>query len=182
MGGAATSSPFTVAPGPAAQLAFTSQPAPVFTNVSGTETETLSSATVAVEDQYGNVLTTDNSSVTLSLNAAANGGGGVLYNGSTTGPVTVSAVAGVAIFSGLSIVNPTNTSYGAAGSGYSLAANDTDNGSPLTAGTSAAFNTTLIVTNMTMTPTGFVATFSQPLNANELNLYGRSPPAICRPT
>ena len=30
----------------------------------------------------------------------------------------------------------------------------------------------MIVSNVTMTPTGFVATFSQPFNPNELNLYG----------
>ena len=154
----------------------------MFTNVSGTETETLSNVDVAVEDQYGNVLTGDTSSVTLSLNAAASGGSRALYNGSTTGSVTAPVVNGVATFSGLSIVNPANPNYGAAGTGYSLSASDTDNGSPLTTATSTAFNTTLIVTNVTMTPTGFVATFSQPLNANELNLYGRSPPATCRPT
>ena len=171
MGGIATSNSFTITPGPAAQLVFTTQPGPVFTNTAGTETEALSNVVVDVEDTYGNLVTGDNSSVTLSLNqpAAGNGGGGVLKG---TGAVTVIAAGGVATFSGLSIVNSSNSSYSAAGTGYSLAANDTDNGVTLTAGTSAAFNTTMIVSNVTMTPTGFVATFSQPFNPNALNLYG----------
>ena len=127
----------------------------------------MSPVTVTVEDQYGNTVTTDNSSVTLSLHAAVSGGGGVLYNGSATGPVTAGAVGGVATFSGLSIVNPSNVSYGAAGTGYSFRASDTDAGVALTAGTLTAFNATFIVTGVTMAPTGFVATFSQPFNPNE---------------
>jgi hypothetical protein len=171
----ATSNPFTITPGAATQLVFTTQPSPSFANTAGTETEALSEAVVDVEDTYGNLVTGDNSSVTLSLNqpAAGNGGGGVLYGtGVSGGTVTEIASGGVATFSGLSIVNSSNSSYSAAGTGYSLAANDTDNGTTLTAGTSAAFNTTMIVSNVTMTPTGFVATFSQPFNPNALNLYG----------
>jgi hypothetical protein len=68
----------------------------------------------------------------------------------------------VATFSGLSIINSANPSYSAAGSGYTLTAGDTDAGVALTPGKSTAFNTTFIVTSCTMTPTGFVATFSQP--------------------
>ena len=156
----------TVTPGPAAQLAFVTQPS----NTPGAGT--IPDVQVAVEDTYGNLVTGDNSSVTLSLNqpAAGNGGGGVLER--ATGAVTEIASGGVATFSGLSIVNSSNSSYSAAGTGYSLAANDTDNDATLTAGTSAAFNTTMIVSNVTMTPTGFVATFSQPFNPNALNLYG----------
>ena len=152
LGGTGTSSTFNVTPGAAAQLAFTAQPA----NTLGAEM--MANVLVAVEDQYGNMVTMDNSNVTLTLNAAASGGGGVL-NGVTTAQV---AAGGVATFSGLSIVDPSNPSYSAAGSGYSLTASDTDNGVTLPAAKSAAFNTTLIVTSCTMTPTGFVATFSQP--------------------
>jgi hypothetical protein len=103
--------------GPAAQLAFVTQPS----NTPGAGT--IPDVQVAVEDAYGNLVTGDNSSVTLSLNqpAAGDGGGGVL-NGTTT----VNAVDGVATFSGLSIVDPSNSSYSDAGTGYSLTANDTD--------------------------------------------------------
>jgi hypothetical protein len=149
--GTATSNSFNVTAGTATQLAFAAEPA----NTPGAHT--MANVKVAVEDQYGNTVTTDDSGVTLTLNAAARGGGGVLK-----GNTTVSASGGVAIFSGLSIVDPSNSSYSAAGTGYSLSANDTDNGAALTTAKSTAFNTTLIVTSCTMTPTGFVATFSQP--------------------
>ena len=147
VGGTAASNPFVVTPGAAAKLAFTLQPA----NTGGTKT--LPTMTVAVEDLYGNPVTTDNSSVSLTLNAASSGGGGVLE-----GTAAQTASHGVAVFSGLSIVNPTNNSYSAAGTGYTLTATD----GALTTIKSTAFNTTLIVTSCTMTPTGFVATFSQP--------------------
>ena len=152
VGGTATSNSFNVTAGAAAQLAFTTQPA----NTPGANT--MANVKVAVEDQYGNTVTTDNSSVTLDPQRGrkrrrrrAQGHG---YGQSASG--------GVATFSGLSIVDPSNTSYSAAGTGYTLTASDTDNGVALPAGKSAAFNTTLIVTSCTMTPTGFVATFSQP--------------------
>jgi hypothetical protein len=151
VGGTATSNSFNITAGTASQLAFTLQP----TNTPGADA--MANVAVAVEDQYGNTVTTDSSSVTLTLNPAASGGGGVL-----SGPATASASGGVATFSGLSIVNASNASYSAAGTGYTLTASETDNGTALTTGKSAAFNTTLIVTSCTMTPTGFVATFSQP--------------------
>jgi hypothetical protein len=167
VGGTVTSSSFNVTAGPASQLAFTGQP----TNTPGADT--MANVKVAVEDQYGNPVTTDSSNVTLTLNAATSGGGGVLK-----GTTTVAAVGGVATFSGLSIVNSSNNSYSAAGTGYSLTVNDTDNGVALTVAKSAVFNTTLIVTSCTMTPTGFVATFSQPFEVATTprligpNLYG----------
>jgi hypothetical protein len=74
------------------------------------------------------------------------------------GTVAASATGGVATFSGLSIVDPSNNNYSAAGTGYTLWASD----GSLTLAKSTAFNTTLIVASCTMTPTGFVATFSQP--------------------
>jgi sugar lactone lactonase YvrE len=149
--GTATSNSFTVTVGPATQLAFTTQPG----NTPGAET--MADVAVAVEDAYGNVVTGDNSSVTLTLNVAASGGGGVLH-----GTTTATAAGGVATFSGLSIVNSSNPNWSTAGTGYTLTASDTDAGVALTPGKSTAFNTTLIVTSCTMTPTGFVTTFSQP--------------------
>jgi uncharacterized repeat protein (TIGR01451 family) len=147
VGGAAASGSFNVAAGAATQLAFSTEPA----NTPGAQT--MASVVVIVEDQYGNTVTTDRSSVTLSLNTASGGGGGVLK-----GTATANASGGVATFSGLSIVDPSHNSYSAAGTGYTLWASD---GSLMPA-KSAAFNTTLIVTSCTMTPTGFVATLSQP--------------------
>src|SRR5208283_508231 len=111
-----------------------------------------------------NTVTTDNSGVTLSLNAAASGGGGVL-----DGTATQSASGGVATFSGLSVVSSSNPSYSAAGAGYTLEAADSN--ASVTAAKSAAFNATFIVATCSMTPTGFVATFSQPFNPGEVNLY-----------
>jgi sugar lactone lactonase YvrE len=163
VGATATSNVFTVTTGAAAKLAFTAQP------VNTLGARALANVVVAVEDQYGNTVTSDNSGVTLSLNAAVSGGGGVLK-----GATTVTASGGVATFSGLAIVDPTNSAYSAAGSGYTLSASD----GGLPSVKSAAFNTTLIVTSCMMTPTGFTATFSQPFKVATTpltigpNLYG----------
>ena len=161
----ATSDPFTVSSGPAVQLAFTTQPEAV---VAGAKTFT---AGVTVEDLYGNAVTGDDSSVTVSLQKAATYTGdsnGLLS--STSGSLTASDYQdnGVAAFSGLSISQP-GTGYSAAGSGYYLKASD---GSMSV--NSAPFNTTLIVTGVAMTSTGFTATFSEPFDPTQVNLYGRS--------
>lgn len=68
------------------------QTAPVTTAVAGA---TLSSIVVAVEDAYGNVVTTDTSTVTLTLST------GTFSSGSST--ATATAVKGLATFSGLII-------------------------------------------------------------------------------
>ena len=109
---------------------------------------------VAVEDQYGNTVTSDTSNVSLSLNTLSG-------DGALGGTQSANAVAGVATFSTLSITR--------AGS-YTLTASDSNNS--LTAPTSPVFNTTFVVTNVAWTPTGFVATFSQPFDPTQLNLYG----------
>ncbi len=85
---AETSSSFTLSAGAATQVVFTTQPT---TTVAG---QTISSIVAKVEDQYGNVVTTDTSSVTIALNGTS---------GSLAGTKTVSAVSGVATFSGLSM-------------------------------------------------------------------------------
>ncbi len=85
----ATSGNVVVSPATASQLAFQQTPT---TGVTG---QPLSPAvTVAVEDAFGNVVTSDTSSVTI---AAASGPGG-FATGSTT---TVSAASGLATFSNL---------------------------------------------------------------------------------
>jgi uncharacterized repeat protein (TIGR03803 family) len=82
-----TSSAITVSPTVATKLAFTTQPA------NGTSGQSLASFAVSVEDTYGNVVTTDNSTVTLTVTD------GSALNGTTS----VQAVNGVATFTGLSI-------------------------------------------------------------------------------
>jgi hypothetical protein len=117
---AGTSSSFTVNPPtslPAAQLAFLQQP----TNV--TSGSTISpSVTVEVEDANGNVVTTNDSDVTLTLL----GGSGTLE-----GTATAAAVNGVATFSNLSVSS--------AGT-YTLQATD----GSLTSAASASFTVTAL--------------------------------------
>ncbi len=93
----ATSSAFNITPGAASQLAFSTQPANTAAGA------TMASVVVQVQDANGNVVTTDNSNVTLSI--GANPGGGAL-----SGTLTVAAVNGVATFSTLSI-NKTGIGY-----------------------------------------------------------------------
>ena len=157
----AISNSFNVIPGTADHLAFTTQPAAV---IPGTETIT---AAVTVEDKYNNPVTTDNANVTISLNRPAG-----TYKGDTNGQLNGAAsfvnANGVTTFSSLSIRQP-NTGYSAAGSGYTLTATDTTDGISVT---SASFATTLVVTGVTMTTTGFQATFSEPVDPAQVNLYG----------
>jgi hypothetical protein len=110
---AATSSSVAINPAAAAQLAFLKQPP-----ATGTAGVALSPAIqVAVQDSFGNLVASDSSTVTLTLSS------GTFGDGTTT--VSVQAVKGVAMFSGLVI----NT----AGS-YTLSASD----GSLTAATSGA--------------------------------------------
>ncbi len=113
----------------------------------------------AVEDQFGNVLTTDQ---TDQVTVTVASGPGSFTAGSTT---TVTVHNGVATFSNL-ILNTAGT--------YKLAESATGS---LTGANSSAFNVTLAVTSFIATPTGFTATFSQPFNNTnsgnfaQLNLY-----------
>ena len=86
---------------------------------------------VSVEDDYGNVVGTDNSSVTVAI--GTNPGGGTLG-----GTVTVAAVNGVATFSNLSINK--------AGTGYTLTATD----GSLSGATSNSFNATPVASKATV--------------------------------
>ena len=102
---AANSASFVIVPGAATQVAFTTQP------VGGvTEGTTLpTQPAVSVEDANGNVVTSDSSSVTLSINSGP--ASGTLTCSST---LTVAASSGVATFAGCKI-----TGNAAAGS-YTL--------------------------------------------------------------
>ncbi|MGA3066468.1 MAG: S53 family peptidase [Tepidisphaeraceae bacterium] len=105
---AATSSPFDVAPAAAAKLVFTAEPAGAEVNA------TVATVDVTIEDQFGNVETSDSSPVTLSINSGP--AGGAFTSSSTT---TVDAVSGVARF--------TNLALDTAGT-YTLAAADATDG------------------------------------------------------
>ncbi len=98
----ATSSTFNVPPAPASKLGFVVQPTDAVAGAAITP-----AVKVAVQDMFGNTITTSTASVTLAI--AANPGGGTL-----SGTKTVAAVAGLATFSDLSIDK--------AGVGYRLSA------------------------------------------------------------
>jgi hypothetical protein len=85
----ATSSAFTVSPAAATKLAFTQQPS--FVTINTTITPAI---TVSVEDQFGNVITSNSSTVTI---AKASG------PGTLSGTLTAAASNGVATFSNLSV-------------------------------------------------------------------------------
>ena len=107
---------FNVTPGSASKLAFVQGP------TSATAGAAISPAiTVAVTDAFGNTITSSSASVTLAI--GTNPGGGTL-----SGTKTVSASAGVATFSTLSIDK--------GGSGYTLAATSTG----LSGATSSSFS------------------------------------------
>jgi hypothetical protein len=89
-----TSAPLTVTPGPAVKLAFAAQPVNTPTG------DVLPAVTVQILDQFGNVVTTDNSD-SISLGVAA--GPGTFRSGST---MTATANNGVATFSNLTLVTP----------------------------------------------------------------------------
>ncbi|HEY6853806.1 MAG TPA: Ig-like domain-containing protein [Gemmatimonadales bacterium] len=97
----ATSAPFTVTAGPAAKLGFVTQP-----NPSSHGADAITPAVqVAVQDSFGNTVTTATDVVGMAL--GTNSAGGRL-----SGTVFVNAVAGVATFADLSIDRP--------GDGYAL--------------------------------------------------------------
>ena len=121
----------TVNPGPPSKLAYIQQPSDVVANA------TMSPPVqVAVEDQFGNVVTTATNPVQLAI--GANPGSGTLSGGNATAPTS-----GVATFSTISI--------SAAGNGYTLVAS----ASGLTPATSNLFN---VLGAATKTWTGEVST------------------------
>jgi hypothetical protein len=110
----------TVTAAAASKLAFTTQPAgAVHPNAFTTQPK------VSIEDTYGNVVTTNTSSVTLAIGTNPTSGSTLSC---TTNPVAASA--GVATFAGCAISK--------AGNGYTLSATD----GSLTAATSSTFNVT----------------------------------------
>ncbi len=114
----AASTKFNVTAAAASKLAFTVQPSNVSAGSSITP-----AVTVSIEDALGNVVTSANSTITLSIGTNPS-------SGTLSGTTAVAAVNGVATFSTLKINN--------AGTGYTLAAAD-----GAWNGTSAAFNVTV---------------------------------------
>jgi hypothetical protein len=112
------------------KLGFTSQPSTAPSGVT-----MLTQPAVAIQDSFGNTVTSPSAaaSILLSLTAPTTGGPGTL--GTCTSAVTTSA--GVATFAGCKI-----TGTNATGTGYRLTAADTTVGSghPYTPGTSSAFD------------------------------------------
>ena len=137
----ATSDPFNVAAATATKLVFTTGP------TSGAAGSALPTVNVTIEDQFGNVETTDDSAVTLSINSGP--AGGAFTVGSTT---TVDASNGVAQFSNL-VVDTGGT--------YTLAVADAHDG--LSQFVSGSFN----VSAVSITPiSGLQLVFVQsPTNA-----------------
>jgi hypothetical protein len=135
----------TVSPATASKLAFTQQPSGA---TGGTAFTT--QPKVAVQDPYGNTVTTDTSNVTLAI--GTNPGGGTLT--CTTNPQAASA--GVASFAGCKIDK--------IGTGYTLKATD----GALTLATSSTFNVTvgaaakLAFTQQPSSSTGGIAFTTQP--------------------
>ncbi|HEY1685795.1 MAG TPA: choice-of-anchor Q domain-containing protein [Tepidisphaeraceae bacterium] len=110
---------FMINPAAASQMSFTTTP------TAGAAGQTLSNVQVTLEDQYGNIATTDTSSVTLSLTS-----GGTLH-GTVTEPVS----NGAATFSDLSITKAGEATLTAADGSLAAA---TSGAFPISAGAAAS--------------------------------------------
>ena len=136
---------FSVTPGTASQLAFTTEPA----GATG-GTAFITQPTVTIEDAEGNTETGDTTPVTILI--GTDPGGGALSTCTSTG-----TTAGVAAFAGCTINK--------VGNGYTLAASDTTDG---VSGTSSGFNviagtaTQLVFTVAPGNGTGGIALGLQP--------------------
>ncbi|HEX4525926.1 MAG TPA: invasin domain 3-containing protein, partial [Gaiellaceae bacterium] len=112
----ASSPSITVSPGAATKVAWSQQP-----TSTGAGSSINPSPTVAVQDTYGNTVTSSAASIAVAI--GTNPGGATL-----SGTTTVSAVGGIATFSSLSLNN--------VGTGYTLQATSTG----LSPATSSTFN------------------------------------------
>jgi trimeric autotransporter adhesin len=117
----ATSQGFIISPGPAAKLEFTIQPSGAKPGKAFT-----TQPKVAVEDSFGNVVTTSRASMTVSITPGTGTAAAILSGTKTR--VAEDALGGLAEFTDLAISLP--------GSGYTLTATTTS----LTPGISQVFN------------------------------------------
>ena len=137
---AVQSAAFTVTPGVPAELVFKQQPGG---GTGGTLWSTGDQPTVWIEDSQGNLVTTDQNAVTLSIGTNPS-------NGTLSGCSTVNAVNGIATFSGCTIDK--------AGTGYTLTATDAADSLNIPV-VSSAFNITVgppSQLDFTTTPAGAV--------------------------
>jgi len=128
-----TTNTITINAAQAAKVVFQQVPS------TGTTGKALSSVTVAVVDQFGNVVTTDKSTVTISVAT----GSGSFSSGST---LAVSAASGIATFNNLIFGTAGNYTLGAADSSLAKA---TSTNISVTAALSAPQNVTLTAVNST---------------------------------
>lgn len=143
----------TVVAGSAEQTAFLVPPANTFAGM------TLAPLEVEIEDQYGNLCTSNTSSVTLTLN------GGSFTSGSTK---TVSASGGIATFSNLSITTP--GSYTITASDGSLA---TSTSPSFTISPSAELSAMVTANGATSTTPGQVVSFTVTIaNGGQVGVNG----------
>ncbi len=115
----AVSVALTIAPGPAAKLGYSVQPAGAAAGSAFT-----TQPAITIQDAGGNTVTTSSASVTLAITTGTGAAGAAL---SCTGGTSVAAVNGIATFAGCQITKP--------GSGYTLKATS----GTLTLATSSAF-------------------------------------------
>jgi hypothetical protein len=108
----ATCTAFNITAAAAAKLVFTQQP-----SATTIATAITPAVTVAVEDSYGNIVTGDTSAVTLTLSSGT-------FSSTGSNTVSVSAVGGVASFSGM-MIGTTGSYTVAAGDGMLSGATST---------------------------------------------------------
>ena len=121
---AATSAAFNISSGTASKLVFIAQPSALLANATITP-----APQVAVEDSFGNRVTSSSSSIAMTINPASGGLGGT---------TTVAASSGVAIFSSLSVATAGNYTLTGASMGLTSTTSSSFNVLPLLSITTAS--------------------------------------------
>ena len=147
------SSATTVSPAAAFQLVFTAQP------TTGTAGTPLSEVDVTIEDQYGNVETSDSSTVNLTDSS------GTLSSANGSSPVGVAAVNGVAVFS---VANGDALTVTAGGTDHLYATDSADGLSTPVASTQIKVSSPSQIVFTTEPASG---TAGQTLSAVQLTIY-----------
>jgi uncharacterized repeat protein (TIGR03803 family) len=148
----ATSNPFSITPAAAAQLVFVNQPS------SALQSHAIDPFTVEIEDAYGNVVTNDNSTITMTTTDGTPVGG----------TASVNAVNGVATFSNLTITRPGS---------HALQATDGN----LTSPASSSFPVTASLTTLNVTAPANSVTVGQTLQFTASGLDGAGNPIALDP-
>jgi hypothetical protein len=148
----ASSNPFSITPAAAAQLVFVNQP------TSALQSHAIGSFAVEIEDAYGNVVTNDNSTVTMTTTDGTPVGG----------TASVNAVNGVATFSNLTITRPGS---------HALRATD----GSLTSAASSSFPVTAALTTLNVTAPASSVTVGQTLQFTASGLDGAGAPITLDP-